>query len=489
VTLVRPALAAFAVAAALTVPGARATGPPGSTEPPLAGTWVGGYTLASRTVVLRLTLGGRAGSLGGTATAGVSVPPVSRPLRTVDELGAHVSMTLADGTALDGRLRGGAIEGTVREGAARGRFQLDLTHPGATAELAGAVGAYRFADGSCAALVPSPDGVALRLVDYATGALRQLTQLSRNAFTAGPGVSLPWPVSLRVVLVRGASGRVVALKVGGRRAQRIPFVEQPASFSSGGVRLAGRLLRPPGAGPFPAVVVVPGSVRANRDTYDLWAMFFASRGFTVLSYDRPGVGLSTGTYVEAATRQNLHELAAVALAGVEWLARRPDVDRARVGLAGGSQAGWTIPLAASQSRDVAFAAIQSGPGMSVGRQLAYAKVTLAGGRVPPPKPAAIRAALAGVPDSGYDPRPALRALTIPILWQLGAADKRMYTPETLADLRPIIAAGHDYTIDVYPGAAHSLRRAPHGLIHEEAVSPGFAPGVFAALAGWLDRRT
>ncbi|HWX08936.1 MAG TPA: hypothetical protein VNY33_03070, partial [Gaiellaceae bacterium] len=46
----------------------------------------------------------------------------------------------------------------------------------AAPSLGSAVGAYRFADGSAAALV-GQDG-ALRLVDYRTGALRQLAQRS-----------------------------------------------------------------------------------------------------------------------------------------------------------------------------------------------------------------------------------------------------------------------------------------------------------------------
>jgi len=58
--------------------------------------------------------------------------------------------------------------------------------------LARAVGVYRFADGSAAALVEQ--GGALRLVDYRTGALRQLAQRSRTLFVGGPGVSVPAPV-------------------------------------------------------------------------------------------------------------------------------------------------------------------------------------------------------------------------------------------------------------------------------------------------------
>lgn len=357
-----------------------------------------------------------------------------------------------------------------------------LSASAAAPSLESAVGAYRFADGSVASLV-AEDG-ALRLVDYRTGALRQLAQRSRTLFVGGPGVSVPEPVSVRVALVERSAGRVAALRLDGRTATRIPLVTEPASFGDGGVRIAGRLLRPPGKGPFPAVVIVPGSVPAHRDTYDLWALFFASRGFAVLSYDKRGVGDSTGTYVRAATDENLRNLAADALAGVDWLRKRHDVDPKRIGLSGGSQAGWVIELAASRSPHVRFAALQSGPAMSVGRQLAYSSVTHDGAA--DPTDAQIHDALTGAPDSGLDPRPLLAALRIPVLWQLGTADKRMYTPETLANLAALETSGsHDFTIHVYPGGAHSLRYTANGTIAEERTSPGFVPGLFADLTAWL----
>lgn len=351
--------------------------------------------------------------------------------------------------------------------------------------LQNAVGVYRFAGGSAAALVEQ-DG-ALRLVDYRTGALRQLAQRSPTLFVGGPGVSVPAPVAVRVALVDGAGGTVAGMRLDGALAKRVALVSRAARFGDGGVRIAGRLLEPPGRGPFPAVELVPGSVAATRDTYDLWAMFFVSRGFAVLSYDKRGVGASTGTYVRAATDANLRNLAADAVAGVEWLKRRHDIDAKRIGLSGGSQAGWVMELAASQSHDVRWVAFQSGPAMSVGRQLAYSGVTREGAVDPTDEQ--IHAALDNAPDSGFDPRPILAALRIPLLWQLGSVDKRMYTPETLANLAAIQASGeHDFTIHVYPGGAHSLRETAHGTIAEERTSPGFVPGVFPDLAAWLRRR-
>ena len=355
--------------------------------------------------------------------------------------------------------------------------------PSAAPPLAAAAGAYRLAGGGLVALVP--DGRGLRLVDYRTGALRRLAQRSPGVLVGGPGVAVTTPVRVRVQLQPGGG-----IRVNGRAGRRLALVSRPASFSDGPVRIEGRLLLPAGRGPFPAIVIVPGSVRATRETYDLWASFYAAHGFAVLTADKRGVGASGGRYVRAATEANLRALAADALAGVAWLRRQPSVDPRRIGLAGGSQAGWTIAIAAAASPAVRFAAIQSGAAMSVARQAAYAGLTREGALDPPPDDAAIAARLAATPDGGYDPRPDLASLRIPVLWQLGSVDKRMNTSETVADLAALTARGaHDFTVRVYPGGAHSLRRTAHGLIAEEQTSPGFLPAVFRDLSAWLRTHT
>lgn len=341
------------------------------------------------------------------------------------------------------------------------------------------VGVYRLADGALVSFVVSQG--RLRLVDYRSGALRSLRERSPVSYLGGPGASVLWPVRVRVRFGPGG-----AIRVDGRAGRRLPLVSQPAVYADGAVRLVGRLLRPPGRGPFPAVVIVPGSEPATRTTDDLFAYFFAAHGFAVLTYDKRGVGDSGGTYDRSAGTANLRRLASDALAGVEWLRRQPVVDRTRIGLTGGSQAGWVIEIAAARSPAVRFAALQSAPAMSVGRQLAYAGLTHQGWLDPPPGVSEIDAALAAAPDGGYDPRADLEALRIPVLWQLGSVDKRMYTPETVTDLQEIASAGpHDFTVHVYPGGAHSLRLTADGLVRQEQASPGFVPGVFRDLASWL----
>lgn len=354
--------------------------------------------------------------------------------------------------------------------------------PSGVAQVQQAVGAYRFADGTVAALFVEPFGKSLRILDYASGTMRQLAQVSRDEFTGGPRLLTTRPVRLRVQLLRNAGGQIVALRRNGKRATRIPLDVEPVAFRSGDVRLVGKLMRPPGAGPFPAVVLVPGSVRATRDTYDLWGLFFASHGFAVLSHDKRGVGDSTGAFDDSPSEENLRRLAGDALAGVSWLRQRTDVDPRRIGLSGGSQAGWIIAIAASQSGDVAFAALQSGPAMSVGRQRAYAALTVNGDRVPPPTDAEIHAVLDSFGGTGFDPRPAINSLRIPTIWQFGSVDKRQYTPESVAILGE---AAPGATVRIYPGGAHSLRATRDGLISEERDTTGFVPGLFVDLAAWL----
>jgi dienelactone hydrolase len=347
-----------------------------------------------------------------------------------------------------------------------------------------AVGAYRFADGKVVALFVQPFGRSMRIIDYDNGSMRQLKQISRDGFVGGPRLLTTRPVRVRVQLVRNAAGQVIAIRRNGVRATRIPLPVVPATFASSGARIAGKLMRPAGAGPFPAVVLVPGAVKATRDTYDLWSLFFASHGFAVLSHDKRGIGKSTGSFDDNPTDANLQLLAGDELAAVAWLRQRAEIDPRRIGLSGGSQAGWVVPLAASQSAEVAFAALQSGPAMSVGRQRAYAALTVNGDRVPPPTEAEIHA-LDGCCDIGFDPKPAIGALRIPTLWQYGSVDKRQYTPESLAILRDIAP---DATIRVYAGGAHSLRKTVNGLITEERDTTGFVAGLFSDLAAWLSLR-
>jgi dienelactone hydrolase len=86
-----------------------------------------------------------------------------------------------------------------------------------------------------------------------------------------------------------------------------------------------------------------------------------------------GSGTSTGDFETASFR----DLAADGIAGVQYLARRADIDRGRIGVWGISQGGWLGPLAATMSRDIAFVVAVSASGVSPAEQMDFAaKYTL-----------------------------------------------------------------------------------------------------------------
>ncbi|MEU6412694.1 alpha/beta fold hydrolase [Microbispora sp. NPDC046933] len=114
------------------------------------------------------------------------------------------------------------------------------------------------------------------------------------------------------------------------------------AFASGGERLAGTLTLPDGDGPFPAVLLVPGSGPVDRDsdhrrlplgvTRQL-AEAFAVAGIASLRYDKRGVGASTGDFLAAGLRDNMDD----ARSALAALRGRPEIDSGRVALAGHSE--------------------------------------------------------------------------------------------------------------------------------------------------------
>src|SRR5262245_25864723 len=69
-----------------------------------------------------------------------------------------------------------------------------------------------------------------------------------------------------------------------------------AALRNGDVSLSYLLERPPGPGPFPAVVIGHGSGEIRKEASQVLASNLLAQGFAVLRYDKRGVGESTGTY-------------------------------------------------------------------------------------------------------------------------------------------------------------------------------------------------
>lgn len=162
-----------------------------------------------------------------------------------------------------------------------------------------------------------------------------------------------------------------------------PYTSADVTFPGGasGVTLAGTLTTPPGAGPFPAVVLIAGSGRVDRDEtafghkiFLLLADTLTRRGVAVLRYDKRGVEKSTGSYALATTVN----FAADANAAVNFLKTQSAIDPKRIGLLGHSEGGVIAPLVASQHpADIVFVVLLAGPGMK-GEKILLAQQVLTG---------------------------------------------------------------------------------------------------------------
>ena len=242
----------------------------------------------------------------------------------------------------------------------------------------------------------------------------------------------------------------------GRSAPATAATVLPATFQNGDVRLAFSLDLPAGRGPFPAVVLGHGSGRVTRDDLAGLAAQWTRLGFAVLRFDKRGVGESTGTFVFVGTKDSqdvFPQLAGDVAAGVRFLRSRPDIDPKKIGLAGWSQAGWILPLAARELGDVSFLALFSGPVCTVGEEMYYSDLAENTTR-PLAEVYPLMPAFKG--PHGYDPVPVLQALRVPSLWLLGTDDRSIPIETTLANLKTLAGTGHPFEWKAYDGLGHSL---------------------------------
>lgn len=267
----------------------------------------------------------------------------------------------------------------------------------------------------------------------------------------------------------------------------IPVIEvtsppqETITFQNGDVTLAGTLDLPAGDGPFPAIVTVHGSPPLTRnDIYNLnISHFFVQNGYAILRYDKRGAGESTGEYPDVGTHEegeaNVNYLADDALAGVEFLKNHGLIDPNMIGLAGHSQAGWIIPLAASKSPDVAFMIISSGPTSTVGQEIYYSDLTEEGTSLQ--EASDMARDYAG--SHGFDPLPALQKIDVPGLWLLGAKDDSIPIPLTIEILDTLISDHNkDFSYILYPNKDHGWTDVDTGQIYP----------VLSDALNWLEER-
>ncbi len=312
------------------------------------------------------------------------------------------------------------------------------------------------------------------------------------------------------------------------------FPTESVVFESDGVEIRGTLIKPSDEGVFPAVVILHGSGPEDRSGpgYRIIANTMVRNGMAVLLYDKRGVGESGGDFASALYRDFIID----AISAVYYLAGRDDIDSNNIGLQGNSEGGWFTPEVAYRTGQVAFIFNRVGPPLpwienviwevhndllaagiaesDVGKLEAVTRSrweyyvaaandpTLASGRlrdsintklrqlretVPgavevlpeslPPYDAAEYAALAA--EVGYDPRPFLEAINVPMIYTFGEIDINVPTVRSVAYLESF-RQEYDKNIDivVFDGVGHPMADWT-GLF-----TAGYVPEFLGLLGSW-----
>jgi pimeloyl-ACP methyl ester carboxylesterase len=290
------------------------------------------------------------------------------------------------------------------------------------------------------------------------------------------------------------------------------------SVPNGSVTLAGSLWMPIER-PRVAVLMHPGSGPSDRDN----DVFFPpirehllAAGIAVGSFDKRGVGTSTGHWQDA----GIVEQADDAIACLEAV---HDAARIPVGLFGHSQGGWVVLEAAARCPDAAFVVTSSGPGVSPAKQERHSNrsyLTGSGATSAQVEQGIeqfdelvemIRGGISLVEASGYlaghgvsaavdgfelpvfpddvelwdfmakildyDPRPTLEKIEVPVLALFGADDPITPVAESVAVFREAVPP-ELLEVAVFAGAGHRLQAGG---------PPALVEGYLDALASFVSR--
>jgi len=357
---------------------------------------------------------------------------------------------------------------------------------------------------------------------------------------------------LPLTLKRG--GIAVAARRPQEPARPLPYDTVAVSFpnrEAPAVTIAGTLTVPRGKGPFPAALLISGSGPEDRDEavfghrpFLVLADHLTRNGIAVLRVDDRGVGGSTGRFSTATSE----DFASDALAGVEFLKTRQEIDRKRIGLIGHSEGGLIAPLAAVRSPDVAFIVLMAGPGvpgdstillqsaamrrsMGAGEEWIAAEQAVlrrmvarirAGDSLGAMREARelVRVQIANLPEEqrnaigdpdsaaagamqrlyspwmryfmSFDPRPTLQRVKVPVLAINGEKDLQVLPKENLAAIEAAFKAGglRHYSVKELPGLNHLFQRCTQcTLLEYSQLEETIAPAALGEMTAWIQAST
>lgn len=297
--------------------------------------------------------------------------------------------------------------------------------------------------------------------------------------------------------------------------------DERVSIPTLGFNLAGTITKPAGAtGQLPAIVLIGGSGPTDRDetvfgipVFGHLAKGLVEAGFTVVRYDKRGVGQSGGR-AESAT---LNDYAEDARAVVRWLERRKDVDRNRIAVVGHSEGAAVAMILATREDRVKAVVLIAGTGTTGAElvleqqrhQLDVMKVDASERAAKIALQEQIQAAVMngtgweGVPDGvrkvadtpwfqsmlSFDPARVMKDVDQPVLIVQGELDVQVppHHAEKLLAMAQARKRNVDEQLLKVPGVNHLLVPAKTGEVSEYASLSGaeVAPAIPAGVGSWL----
>ncbi|MDB4906708.1 MAG: hypothetical protein JWO05_1492 [Gemmatimonadetes bacterium] len=289
--------------------------------------------------------------------------------------------------------------------------------------------------------------------------------------------------------------------------------EEVVVTTPGGLHLSGTLTLPrvKAGVKVPAVLTLTGSGPEDRDEYiatvsgyrpfRTLADSLGRRGIAVLRLDDRGVGGSDAGPASFTTE----DFAADAVAALEWLRHRPEVDARRLALLGHSEGGMTAPLAVLRDPRVRAMVLMAPPGMLGQKILDYQvrhplelDTSLSVAR----RDSLIAAGNRSITESAahnpwlrflldYDPGPTARKVRIPVLIAQGATDRQVTAEQAAMLARAFRAGGNrDVTVKIFPATNHLFLADPSGEGSGYAALPVHVmrPEVVGAVVDWLVKK-
>jgi len=254
------------------------------------------------------------------------------------------------------------------------------------------------------------------------------------------------------------------------------FTTKNIKFLSEGETLSGTIFKPDHISA--AVVIIHGSGQEKRMTE--FATLLAKNDIAVLTYDKRGVGESTGIYAgpEVGTNNvdasNLNLLSLDASAAVNILSKDLSNNKIPIGLIGASQAGWIIPLTAEKNKKVKFMTIFSGALITVKEQLRFQFYTNGNSNFwDTHTEEDARKHTMNDPDryefTDTNPVSILSKLSIPGLWIFGSKDIQVPVNLSIEYLNTLNSKGKHYEYKLFPTLGHNTAFSDDKMPMKDAI--------------------